>query len=102
MDTKKVIKHRAERNHMRVVRHFFAMTVREPGKPPHMHVHRLIVDFDIRRADVLRVGAALDFDLLDASAFGGAATARRRRRSTVELHKLRIVHVSAESALYSF
>lgn len=99
--TEKIVEHRIERDDVRMVGHLFAVAIREARKATHVHAHRLVVDFHIGCADMFRVRAALDFDFLNASAFGGAITAQKRRRSAITLHKLGIVHIAAESALYS-
>ena len=62
--------------------------------------HRTVLTFNVGRADVLRIGRAFDAVLADANAFSGAVAAFGAFRcGSIQLHKLRVVHIGPKAFL---
>jgi predicted small integral membrane protein len=94
--------HEVQRNHVRVVLSFLAVTVRQSREPPHAHPHRQILPFDVTRGNVLWVwiaGAAKNFHPLDLCR---AVAARRMRNLAVELHELSVIDIGTKASFDGF
>lgn len=85
-----------QRNHVDVVFDLLGIACRQSRKSAHLHTHIEIVALNVRRADVRRIGSAVDGLLFAAGANGRAIALLRFWALAVVLHKLRIIHVGAE------
>jgi len=72
-----IVMHEIECQRVHVVLELLRKSVRQPSEPPHAHAHGEVLALHVRRADMLRIGLALDPILLNASAFCGAIAALR-------------------------
>lgn len=74
MNAHPIVPDGVDRDHVDVVLKLLREPVRQAGKPPHRHAHREVRAFDVAGADVLWVGLALDRDLANSGAVGGAVS----------------------------
>ena len=76
---------------------FLREGIGEARKPAHLHTQGEVLALGVGRADVLRIGPALNSMLDRADALCGAvANLCTFRRGTVDLHRRRVIDTCAE------
>jgi hypothetical protein len=60
VDADEVVVHMKQRQHSDVIFEFLTKGISQPSEPAHVHPHVEILSFNVRRADVLRVGRTND------------------------------------------
>jgi hypothetical protein len=97
-----VVMHVVKRNHVTVIVHFLAVSVRQSGKAPHLHSHRQILTLYEAGAYILRVG-------ITAHNLHIATDALRWRvaprffvgRRSIDFLEHGVVNIGTEGILYS-
>ena len=85
---------------MTVIFQLFGMGVSQSREPAHSHPHGEVLALDKTRADMRRIGIAVDHRALCAEADGRAVAFLAFRRSSVLFHQHCIVNRRAERAVH--
>src|SRR5690606_15026269 len=80
---------------------FFAEGIGQTSKPTHGHTHGQVGALYVGRTDMFHIGIAFNCGLLRAVESSGAVAPLRANGLAVNLYKLRIIYISAKSALNS-
>jgi len=96
MNPDEVVVHDVKRDHRNVVLNLFAEGIREPSKAAHRHAHGEVLALHVGRADMSRIGIAVDNLRLAADALGWAITLLALRCFVVKLHKLCVVYLAVK------
>lgn len=97
-----VVERAVQRDRVAVVLDLLAECVCQTGEPAHVHPHREVLPLDVGRADMRRVGTALDAAHVHTGASAGAVAAQRADRLAVVLDEHGVVDVRAERAFNGF
>src|ERR1700676_2068661 len=100
MDSHKIVMHHVERNGGGMVFNLLGEAVGQASEAAHTHTHRKISAFDKTGADMFRIWISHNSMAFATDALSGAVPFLTFRSLPVNLHELRIVHVSAKRMLY--
>lgn len=100
MNAAEVVVHMKQCQHSDVIFELLTEGIGQPGEPPHVHPHIKILSFNVRRADMLRVGRTNNSLSLGAKTLRRAVALLSLEIAAEDLHQLRVIDPGSESVWY--